>query len=351
MQILRKKSKLSKENMICRVVESKSALYAVCHYLPFADDKEEGTGLLDVACFAMEVLNYNRVTADNGEDKCEELLLEEIAMLQSGCMNFLAVVFDSLSLRKTKNPVSYCQITMVEEVDLEDQCCCSILDALSRIFLHVKTIIVSGETGRYCFRSTVEECREQEILTKNQQFSPSSRTAMLNSLVMLSRTSLGQDGRLEWIARNLLPSLVKWAHSGPTDDSIHHPLCIAAGLQVVYTLLARVGSFDWIHSPGSTARAKDCAESEFACSTLKCALNSFETVEQNNSTILSTLRLAALKLLLTVMAIDKTSDSEISYYLKPLEMQKAIKAVTFAANFDKHPDVRRLASDIVPRLQ
>jgi len=304
----------------------------------------------------MEVLRYDRVTANNGEDKGEELLLEEIAMLQSGCIHFLAVVFDSLSLRKTKNPISYCQSTMVEEVDISVRCKeyqrgCSILDALSRIFLHVKTIIVSGETGRYCFRSTAEDCREREILTKNQQFSPSSRTAMLNSLVMLSRTSLGQDGRLEWIARNFLPSLVKWAHSGPTDDSIHHPLCIAAGLQVVYTLLARVGSFDWIHSPGSTARAKDCAESEFACLTMKCALNSFETVEQNNSTILSTLRLAALKLLLTVMAIDKTSDSEISYYLKPLEMQKAIKAVTFAANFDKHPDVRRLASDIVPRLQ
>lgn len=356
-QILRKKSQLSHENMICRVVESKSALYAVCHYLPFADDNEEGTGLLDVACFAMEVLHHNRVTDTNGEDKSEELLAEEVGMLQSGCMNFLAVVFDSLSLRKTKNPVSYCQNTMVEEVDTsvrwnesENQRGCSILDALSRIFFHVKTIIVSGEIDRCCFFSTTEECREQEILTKNQRFSPSSRTAMLNSLVMLSRTSLGQDGSLEWMARNVLPLLVKWAHAGPADDSIHHPLCIAAGLQVVYTLLARVGSFDWIHSPGSTARAKGCAESDFARLTLKCALSSFETVEQNSSTILSTLRLAAFKLMLTVIAIDKTSDSKLDYYLKPLEMQKAIKAVTFAANFDKHPDVRRMASDIVPRL-
>eukprot|EP00804_Cyclotella_cryptica_P029372 CCRYP_013314-RA/>CCRYP_013314-RA protein AED:0.08 eAED:0.08 QI:95/1/1/1/0.33/0.25/4/3020/1551 len=356
LQNLRKTSPLSKENMICRIVESKSALYAVCHHLPIADDNDEGTALLNVACFAMEVLQYNLATANNSKENDVELLLEEIAMLQSGCVNFLAVVFDSLSLRKTRNRVSFTQHTMVEEVDFSvrfdepnDQRRCSILDSLSMIFHHVKKIIISGKSDRFCF-SAAEEFYEGGMPTKHHRYSPSSRTAILNSLVVLSRTSIGQDGKMEWIAQNVLPVLVEWAHPGPIDDSVHHPLCVAAGLQVVYTILARVGSFDWILSPGSTTRAKDCAETDFACLVLNCALSSFEAVERNDSPILSTLRLAALKLILTVMAIQKTFDSNLVNYLKPLEVQKAIKAVTFAANFDKDPDVRRLASEVVPRL-
>jgi hypothetical protein len=307
--------------MLCHVVESKSALYAVCHSLPFTDNNDEGEALLDAASFTMEVLQY-----DPACSLIDEILLEEILLLQTGCINFIAVAIHSLSIRKA-NVNTTQQNTLVQEISVLPDATTrriSIIDSLSAMFRMVVTTITTGEID---WRH-----HGNELVS---MFSPSSRTAVLNSLVMLSKQS--QDHELRWIAENVLPPLIKWA-LGPIDDFIHHPLCVAAGLQLMYTLLARIGSFNWAQS-----RRTDCL-------TLRCALNSFNTKDTDNSPDISILRLAALKLMVTTLTIRTTSNNDDASYLSPVEVQKAVEAVNAAARLDSQPEVRSLASEVAPHL-
>merc|ERR1719253_90986 len=55
---------------------------------------------------------------------------------------------------------------------------------------------------------------------------PPARNFMLNSIVMMSQVARGDDGRLDWLASNMLPTLVRWASQGPTAGVIHHPLLL-----------------------------------------------------------------------------------------------------------------------------
>jgi hypothetical protein len=239
---------------------------------------------------------------------------------------FLAVAIHSLSIRKA-NVNTTQENTLVQEISVLPDATShhiSKIDSLSAMFRMVVTTITTGE---------IDQRHHGNGLVS--MFSPSSRTAVLNSLVVLSKQS--QDHELRWIAENILPPLIKWA-LGPIDDFIHHPFRVAAGLQVMYTLLARIGSFDWARS-----RRTDCL-------TLSCALNSFNTKDTDNLPDISILRLAALKLMLTTLTIRNTSNNEDASYLSPVDVQKAAETVNAAARLDAQPEVRSLASEVAPHL-
>ena len=333
MQITRGKSLLAQQDCIIRVVECKSALYAVCHYVMYAEDGESGTQLIDVADFAMQILQYNSFA------QVATLLQEEVAMLQSGSINFLAVALDSLSRRKGNN-------TQLKSNEEKDESQISVLKALSIICNNVVSVITTGRNyGEFVCSSFLTK---SEVIVENGKdvhYSPQARIAVLNSLVLLSQMNQDQMSKLKWIALNFLPSLLKWAQQGPKDDNIHHPLCIAAGVQVVYTLLAQLRPFDWFHS------TKSASQTDFVCSALVCALNLLENDQRDNTMASSTLRMAALKLMMSALAIYKASEDESVSNLQSEEIQKAIRTVhNCASNSDEHPDVQRLASQIVPYL-
>jgi hypothetical protein len=202
---------------------------------------------------------------------------------------------------------------------------------------------------------------------------------MLNSFVMLAQGSRAEDGRLAWLASEILPTFVEWTSRGPVDEDIHHALCIAASLQVTYTLLARCGSFDFLGCSNNNNDKKK--ETDFVRRTLRCALVSFHdtgvggaAAEANSPSSASCgaplLRLAALKVILAVIALSdrRTSDGtmnpsspsssasfsgrggDLGGYLSPAEVRRAISALHGAANVDRHPEVRRMANDILPYL-
>ena len=340
------------------VYESKAALYAVSHYVQIASDEDDGESLLDVASFVFEVLNYH-VSGTALKDP----FAKETVLLQSGCVQFLAIIMGSLSKRKTKTIRPAKPTPLIEDLNCpldSDESharkidACTSLEALSQIFRILKTIIISGrilrETLYHGFSSfpghNIEE-RSDPI-----QFSPSSRTAMLNSIVMLSQGSRERNSKLDWLASNILPTLVEWAPKGSLDENACHPLCIAAALQAIYSLLARCGSFGWLSSRSDTG-PNNVSETDFVCRTLNCALKLFHTSE-GASPDAHILRLAALKVILTVIALNQSNEAEqeksLTGFLSPVEIRRAMPALQGAANVDQNPEVRRIANEIIPYL-
>lgn len=322
------------------VSQAKIALYAVCHHIPLAVDEDDGEVLIHVASFVFEILNY-QPTAISGATSTQ--FINEITMLQSGCTHFLAVCVDSLSYRKANGIEAATSTPLIVDIDIQEDSNDSrarntIKGALLHIFHALVAIITTGE------------CHTGDNHTTTQ-FIPSTRTAVLNSVVMMVQSSRADDTRSHWLAYNLLPPLVEWTSKG-LDEDIHHPLCLAAALQVIYTVLARCGSFDWI-SRNSNSGSITMSETNFICRTLQCALTLFHT-SGGNETSIAALRLAALKVILTVLALHQSKEFErvedLKRYLSPAEIQKALSAMHGAANVDQNLEVRRLANQILPHI-
>ena len=77
-------------------------MYAVCHYIPLSHDEDGGDALVIVASFVIEVLNYQPRVLSEYTAPPAELFMREMTMLQSGCVQFLAIVVGALSTRNAE---------------------------------------------------------------------------------------------------------------------------------------------------------------------------------------------------------------------------------------------------------
>jgi len=305
---MRTKSKTSL--VLQNMHESKLALFAVCQHIPGANDEDSsGNALINVASFVMDFLLESQTT-------CGDDIEHELAKLHTGCLHFLGVVFDSLFARKAK-------ISAEPQIELEANSSHTFLDGLMKTFDMTTSIVFNG---------AIEGHSEQRV-------SASMRTSIFNAMVIHSQSCTTEDHRLALFASELLPALLKWVDEGAIDDDIRHPLCVAAALQVFYTILAKLASFDWV----STL----CKESElnFVRLTIRCALKSL--CSEEGAGIISPLRLAAMKVLLTVIA----NKQNLAECIEPDEIRQAVVAVRGASNRDESQEVRTLAFEILPYLE
>ncbi len=297
------KSSLDLQN----IHESKLALFAVCQHIPGASDEGvSGTVFVKVALLVFEFL-YESQTTCGGEHTGQEL-----TKLHTGCLHFLGVVFDSLFARKAKSSV--------EQIEPEAKNCRNkFLDGLMKTF---------DDTISIVFYGAIPEL-------EGRCFSASTRVSIFNAMVAYSQSCTTEDQRLALFASELLPALIKWVDEGAIDDEIRHPLCVAASLQVVYTILARLGSFDWVSEN----------ESKFVRLTLRCALKSL--CNEEGAGICSPLRLVSVKVILTVIAIKQ----DLAEYFERDEIRRAVVVVRGAVNRDESQEVRQLAFKILPYLE
>mmetsp|Transcript_33255 Transcript_33255/g.69933 ORF Transcript_33255/g.69933 Transcript_33255/m.69933 type:complete len:438 (-) Transcript_33255:38-1351(-) len=346
-------------SMVHSICEAKSALYAVSHCTPLASDEDDGEVLLVAVSFVLEVLQYQLQPVNKNEADIPELFQKEIAMLQSGCTHFLAVCLDSMTYRKARINKPTKRTPLIEVLDCpaapretSTANTCTITEALSTIFPVLKSAITTGEVGAedlyHKFYLNLFPQRGIEAPCPKIHFPPPSRIAILNSIVMLSQGSQVENGRLDWLALNLLPTLVDWASKGSADEDIRHPLCLAAALQVIYTLLARCGSFAWLSRFSNTLPS----DTKFVCHALQCALRSFHSGTANTEPTVHIVRLAALKVILTVIALTQANEAEsgqgLKGYLNTKEIRQAMSSLHGAANVDRNPEVRQLANQIIP---
>lgn len=330
LDILRTKSKTSLG--LQNIRESKAVLFAVCQHILAANDEDiSGNALINVASFVLDVLLESQTT-------CGDETERELTKLHTVCLHFLGVVFDSLFARKAKKS------TEPQIKSDGHNCRNEFLGGLIMVFDMTTSVVFNGAIDGGLVHP---KCHASNALLQShdkQRFAASTRTSIFNSMVIFSQSCTTEDQRLALFASELLPTLLKWVDEGPVDDDIRHPLCIAASLQVVYTIFARIGSFDWV--------TNFCNESEadFVRLTLRCALSSLCGEEGGN--IVSPLRLAALKVILTVVAIQpKESGQNLAKYLEPVEVRHAVALVRGAANRDQSQEVRRLAFEILLYLE
>ncbi len=353
-----------------RIVEAKAALYSVCHHVPLARDDEAGEPLLYTASFAIDILGYQ---INTGSNELSESEAKEISMLQSGCMQYLAVCFDSLSFRMIKrgqpnsSPKLIIEIETGNESESSKARTCSILTALASIMSSVKSILSSVNSSTRDASLLHQKTRDPSA---SRRLSPAALTSILNSIALLSQNTRNEDSRLDWFAAEMMPTLVAFLNSHPADEESSHPLCVAASLQAAYTLLARLGSFNWLSSnprpcsDGGNRRGEEEKEEDFVCGLLRGALKSFKerSGDDEDDVAASTLRLAASKLMLATIAIYKSRSGTtttttttprgngIGLLLDRAEVREAISELHGAANVDRNPEVRRLMAEAIPGL-
>ena len=285
--------------------ESKLALFAVCQHIPSAcDDDLSGNAIVKVALYVFEFLNESQT-------KCEEVVEQEVTKLHTGCLHFLGVVFDSLFARRAKKEI----------YGEENNCKTSFIGGLIRAFELTSSIL---------FNESVTEL-------EGQRFSASTRISIFNAMVVYSQSCTTEDERLSLFASKLLPALMKWVDEAAIDNDVRHPLCVAASLQLVYTILAKLGSFDWVALGNEN-------ELQIVRLTFRCALKSL--CRQGEAGIICPLRLVSMKVVLTVIA----SKENLTDYIEPDEIQHAMTAVRDVANKDGSQKVRQLALTILPHL-
>ena len=280
------------------VNESKLALFAICQHIPGAKNEDtSGTAFVRVASFVLDYLLHPHPTC--GGNKIDD----ELAKLHTGCLHFLVVSIDTLFARKA-NPSE----------SLHD-------GNINRDTFFGGLIITFEMTSSILFNAVGNERR----------FSASTQTSILNAIIVYSQTCT--TDRLELFASGILPTLLKWLDHGTICDGVHQPLCVAASLQVAYTMFARLGSFDWV-----TKFCED-SESDFLRLTFSCASKALYSE-------VSPLRQAALKVILTAIACNQ----DLEKSLEPIDIQYTLLAVRIVAHEDQSEEVRRLAMEILPHL-
>eukprot|EP00986_Skeletonema_menzelii_P011464 scaffold5905_cov137-Skeletonema_menzelii.AAC.4 len=280
--------------------ESKLALFAVCQHIPEAsDDDVSGNAFVKVASYVFEFLNESQTTCG---DDCVQ---QELAKLHTGCLHFLGVVFDSLFARKAKKSVK-------QQIDADEN---GLLGGLMWTFQFTSSILFNG---------AIAELEER-------RFSASTRTSIFNAMVIYSQSCTAEDQRLALFASELLPALMKWVNEAAIDDDVRHPL--AASLQLVYTIVAKLGSFDWVALGNES-------ELQIVRLTFRCALKSL--CSEGGAGIIRPLRLVSMKVILTVIAVNQN----LAKYIEPGEINHAVTAVRDVANRDESQEVRQFAYEI-----
>jgi len=226
---------------------AKAALYASCHYVSLAKDNEDGGGVLKTASSAIHILASSAI--DPTTFLANE---EEWVELQTGCIDFFAICLESYSLRRfNKDDEHY------KEKDTETSTTATtLLSALDDIYNSLVGIIQNGQSTaadwiepNSALLGTPWE-QNHEFPTRIESFSPSARTCLWNVFLVVSQRCSLKDGHLKNWSKHNVPWIVRWGHSSSVtsngNTNLHHPLCMAAALQLVFVVLTRSKAFDFL---------------------------------------------------------------------------------------------------------
>jgi hypothetical protein len=341
---------------------ARAALYACCHHVPLAEDMEPGEGIMATVSFVLEVLNAPLADAVVDDEGIED----ELIQLQTGCIEFIAVCLESTFQRRTRQRgngkrellgvVSKVESAFNNNLDKADSSAgtgsMSTVEALSvscsSIVSFLKTGAPIASQLRVASNGFLSGAEDYEA---NRHLSPSARTCLWNAFLVVSQRCREAEGRLNSWASLTAPWVLAWgsAHATVDDGDLRHPLCMAASLQVVFVLLTRTKSFDCLAGRGtkdSTAASVRRAH-EWAITSIKTK------TEIGGDYARTTMRKAALKLLLAIISIDQMGDSNnnLAKWLSPGELGGAFTLLCATANVDADPEVRSLAAHILSTMR
>ena len=338
---------ISNEQLTTTATESlraaRAALYACCNHVPLAEDNEDGEGVFGIVSFLLEVLNVDITEAvDNSVDE------DDIIQLQTGCIDFIAVCLESTLQRHMKNRGELSPSKAVQEVDNRGDGAdvttksgwISFKDALSISCRSIASSLRSGAPVPCQLRLRNNIFPPESSRVVNKELSISARTCMWNAFLIVSqRCQYG--ARLNLWANLTAPWVLDWASLAPVDDSLRHPLCMAAALQVIFVLITRTKAFDCL-AGGKAISTSVIKAHRLAISSIK------SETKVGGDYARTTMRKAALKLLLALVTIDQIEETNsLHSCLSPGELGEAVTLLNGTANMDADAEVRALAGHIL----
>ena len=322
------------------------ALYACCTHMPLAEDNEAGEGILGTVSFVLEILNVD--VADVIEHNVVE---DELIRLQTGCIEFIAACLESTLQRHIRNHEAKLQTAVIEvesdssslDVTTKGDSSVSTKDALAISCTTIASCLRAGSPVPYKLRLRNNGFLSQGCNDKKQDLSTSARTCMWNSFLVVSQRC--PDDRLAAWANLTAPWVLDWASAAPVDEKLHHPLCMAAALQILFILVTRTKSFDCLGG-GKTSTTSVRKAHRLAVTSVKTETS----IGGDYARI--TMRRAGLKLLLALVTIDQMDDgTNLSGCLSPGELGETFTLLNGTANVDTDAEVRNLAAHILTGMR
>ena len=156
-----------------------------------------------------------------------------------------------------------------------------------------------------------------------------------------------KDGSLAFFASVTLVWIVEWTtkQNFPRESNVHHPMCSAAAMQVVFIIITRSKSIDSLRRDGDSGN--------HVRQLYRWALRDLQNSESGKE-IRHMLSMAALKLilaLLTLMSMIPDEGTEPSFCLDLEEINDTIATLQQKLNINVEDDIRGLSNKILSVLQ
>jgi hypothetical protein len=333
----------SENELIGHIRTAGAALYMVCHGLPhIGGEVDSRDAILFTASFALEVFGIE--LSGDPADRVDE----EIVHVQTGCIEFLAVCIDTcarhrISPQPADSRHQPALPALVEELNADKNCCDppavangSNTKSLAQIWRALVDIAADGYSKERWIRSTNERSDLQS--SEPVIFSAQAQTCVWDAFIIIAQRS-AKGGQLELIAETTMSWIVDWANHANNARQTHHPLCMAAALQVAFTLITRTKSFDFWKKEERQDKIRKVH---------LWAVQSVRSVPSNVDNYASgAVRMAGLKLMLAVVTIDQIDGCRMWACLAPGEIGEAFSVLRGVANLDRDPQVRQLAGQVL----
>ena len=336
-------------NFVESIRRARAALYATCHAIPMLQQKEyfNDDVIRLTAAFAFTIV---AVDVDEKDDN----LSNELVQLQTGCIEFFA-----LCIERTLED----RVRSVRSVEARSDCIVEILEPES-IHSKEENFVPQGFSSIEATRSICEvlvgivrfgrandpwhfDDKSVSLVQHSKliidEFTVPARTCLWNAFVMASQRCQENEGQLARFAKSTVPWVIDWAISGKNTD-LHHPLCLAAALQVVFLLVTRTKSLNCFGEKGGDRKRN----------IYRLALDSLKRDYHGGGAYATrALRVAGLKLLLALVTINQISEDEtvLPNCLNPGELGETFSVLHGVANMDADSEVQRLAAHILGLLK
>jgi hypothetical protein len=336
-------------NFVESIRRARAALYATCHAIPMMQQKEyfKDDVLRLTAVFAFTIVAVDA-------DEKDENLSNELVQLQTGCIEFFALCIER-TLQDHVQSVETPSDSLVEVLHPESihskeenpvQPGFSTIEATRSICEVLVGILRFGRANDpwYFDDRSVSLIQHSKLIIDD--FSVPARTCLWNAFVMASQRCQENEGQLALFAKLTVPWVIDWGVSGKNTD-LHHPLCLAAALQVVFLLVTRTKCLNCFAEKGED-RKRNIRQAH------RLALDSLKRDSPGGGAYATrALRVAGLKLLLALVTIDQINEDEtvLPNCLGPGELGETFSVLHGVANMDADSEVQRLAVHILGSLK
>jgi hypothetical protein len=346
---LRAVTKMStKSAMIGAIRTARAALYATCNHLPFANDDERYDNDIyrQTASFALETLcvDAHGVPPEVSSD---------LVKLQTGSIEFFAMCIEKTLQNQKYHEAPKNQLVeevagRIAETSMKHMKSrgLSASSSLQQICRSVVTILRVGKSSD-AWVDSAKPFFLGHALQARGDFSVPARICLWNALIVVAQRCRDDDQSLNRFSRSTLPWVAEWGAGARPNDDIHHPLCVAAALQLIFVSVTRSKSLDCFAGRDGPPKKYIQQVHRWALEAAKAEPNSFENYANR------ALRLAALKLMLAIVTIDNINSdgSALPSSMGPGELGETFTVVYGVSNMDPDSEVRELASHILGMLR